>query len=33
MTDPAPKDLVTDCVAKGNEAQFADSAWAHELKS
>ncbi|MDR5900338.1 hypothetical protein QC823_15325 [Halomonas vilamensis] len=33
MTDAAQKDLVTDCVAKGNEAQFADPAWAHELKS
>ncbi|MCL7944700.1 Tat pathway signal protein [Marinobacter sp. ATCH36] len=33
MTDGAHKDLVTGFVAKGNDAQFADPAWAHELRS
>lgn len=33
MTSMEQKDLVTDYVARGNEAQFADPAWAHELKS
>jgi hypothetical protein len=33
MTSTEQKDLVTDYVAQGNEAQFADPAWAHELKS
>lgn len=33
MTDAEQKDLITDYVAKGNEAQFADPAWTRELKS
>lgn len=33
MTNAEQKDLVTDYVTKGNDAQFADPAWAHELKS
>ncbi|KPQ00083.1 Tat pathway signal protein [Marinobacter sp. HL-58] len=33
MTDADQKGLVADYVAKGNDAQFADPAWARELKS
>jgi len=33
ITSAEQKDLVTDYVARGNEAQFADPRWAHELKS
>ncbi|MBW4933164.1 Acg family FMN-binding oxidoreductase [Marinobacter sp. F4206] len=33
MTSTEQKDLVTDYVSRGNEAQFADPAWAHEIQS
>ncbi|MGM0570225.1 Acg family FMN-binding oxidoreductase [Marinobacter sp.] len=33
MTDTGQKDLITQYVTQGNDAQFSDPAWARELKS
>jgi len=33
MTQADQKDLIADYVARGNDAQFADPAWARELKA